>query len=77
VKSLYSGPFADYFPNREMEEQHQQFEASMQRLVTEQRAADGTPDETDALSQRVDAARAELESICRPALAGPWWMPDR
>jgi hypothetical protein len=74
VSGLYSGPFADYFPTAEQEEHHRQFEVSMHALIAEHRAEDGTPAETDALSQRIEAARAKLESICRPALADPWWV---
>ena len=55
-------------------EQHRQFEVSMRRLLAEHRAGDGTPDETDQLSQRVDAARTALEGACRPFLADPPWL---
>jgi 2,4-dienoyl-CoA reductase-like NADH-dependent reductase (Old Yellow Enzyme family) len=55
-------------------EQHRQFEVSMRQLLAEHRADDGTPDETDQLSQRVDAARTTLESACRPFLADPHWL---
>jgi 2,4-dienoyl-CoA reductase-like NADH-dependent reductase (Old Yellow Enzyme family) len=63
-----------YFPNAELAEQHRQFEVSMRQLLAEHRADDGTPDETDQLSQRVDAARTTLESACRPFLADPHWL---
>jgi hypothetical protein len=75
VAGLYGGTFdASYFPNAELAEQHRQFEVSMRQLLAEHRAEDGTPDETDKLSQRIDAARMMLESICRPFLADPWWL---
>src|SRR5882757_10854228 len=67
------GSFSDlYFPDAETAEQHREFEVSMQRLLAEHRA--GTPDETDQLSQRIDAARTALESACRPFLADPPWL---
>jgi hypothetical protein len=75
VSGLYAGTFDDrYFPTAELEEQQRQFEVSMRRLLDEHRADDGTPDDTDQLSQRVDAARTALESACRPFLADPNWL---
>jgi hypothetical protein len=75
VSGLYGGTFDDrYFPNAELAEHHREFEVSMRRVLAEHRAEDGTPDETDQISQRVDAARAALESACRPFLADPPWL---
>jgi hypothetical protein len=74
VTGLYSGPLADYFPTPELAEQHRQFEVSMRQLLAEHRAEDGTADETDKLSRRIDAARATLESACRPYLEDPPWL---
>jgi hypothetical protein len=75
VKGLYGGTFDDrYFPSAELAEQHRQFEVSMRRLLAEHRGEDGTPDETDKLSQQIDAARTTLESICRPFLEDPPWL---
>jgi hypothetical protein len=69
------GSFSDlYFPDAQTAEQHREFEVSMQRLLAEHRAEDGTPDETDQLSRRIHAARPALESACRPFLAGPPWL---
>jgi hypothetical protein len=69
VTGLYgSGGFDLHFANAEQAQQHREFELSMRRLLAERRAEVSTPDETDDLSQRVDAARATLESICRPLI---------
>jgi hypothetical protein len=64
----------DYFPTAELREAHRQFEVKMNRVLAEHRAEDGTPVDTDELSQQIDSARATLEGICRPFLADPWWM---
>jgi len=75
VTGRYGGAFSDfYFPDAQRAEQHWEFEVSRQRLLAEHRAEDGTPDETDQLSRRIDAARKALESACRPYLAGPPWL---
>jgi hypothetical protein len=75
VTGRYGGAFSDfYFPDAQTAEQHREFEVSMQRLLAEHRAEDGTPDETDQLSQRIDAARTALEGARRPFLADPPWL---
>ena len=74
ISGCHGSITGEYFPTDELREQHRQFEVSMNRLLAEHRSADGTPDDTDELSKRIDAARTTLESICRPALADPWWL---
>jgi hypothetical protein len=43
---------------------HADFQASMRRLMTEHRHADGTPTGDDKLSNRIDVARAGVEAAC-------------
>src|SRR5580704_3951712 len=59
VTGRYGGPFSDFYvPDAQRVEQHREFEVSMQRLLAEHRAEDGTPDETDQdLSESMQHAR--------------------
>jgi hypothetical protein len=54
--------------------EHEDFQKSMRRLVTEHRHADRTPAGDDKLSNRIDVARAGVESACRPFLDDPPWL---
>jgi hypothetical protein len=62
------------FPTVELKEKQQQREVSELRVLHELREWDGTPYESDQLSQRINAARTALESACRPFLADPPWL---
>jgi hypothetical protein len=54
--------------------EHNEFQASMRRAISERRSADGTPRDDDALSKKLDVAKLELEAACRPFLDDPPWL---
>jgi hypothetical protein len=75
VAALYAGPrFDPEGADPKLVIDHRNFEVSMRRRTAEHRGKDGKPDDTDEMSQQVDAARAELEAACRPFLDHPPWL---
>jgi hypothetical protein len=74
IMGRYGGVFSDfYFPDAQRAEQHREFEVSMQRLLAEHRAEDGTPDDRPAIPANrcsTHGAGKRLSAVLgRPALA--------
>jgi hypothetical protein len=75
VAALHDGPpFDPDLASSDERRQHREFEESMRRQIGESRGQDGTADKDDALGQKIDAARADLENACRPFLQNPPWL---
>jgi hypothetical protein len=56
-------------------QQHREREVALRRNIAEQRdSKTGKPEDTDALSQQIDEAKATLERMCRPFLEDPPWL---
>jgi hypothetical protein len=55
--------------------QHRERGVTLRRNIAEHRDnKTGKPVDTDALSQKIDEAKATLESMCRPFLEDPPWL---
>jgi hypothetical protein len=75
VTALYgSSAFDPNTADPKLIAEYRDFERSMRQRLAENRDSDGKPDDTDEMSQQVDAARAELEAACRPFLDHPPWL---